>query len=481
MAGTAGSLGLNEVGAAGAKLEKFLHFVDSEGESTDQEVVWSEIFRILADGEKSVSEALGRQQQVSVPAAAVTKILLVGEEAKYKDLITDIKDAHVELTESAAGVTQKLKRSRYEALIVDFNSAHQDLLFDVIRDVRSSARAPIPVAIVERPGTQLDDARLTYLGCSERLPPQVSKNGLTKSIETLLTIGRSHKHRVLVVDDDDVLCQFVSTILTANGFEVRTLNFPILAEEVIEAFEPDLVLLDVIMPGLTGYEVCRNIREDGRYNNLPILFLTGKTSPESRSAAFQAGANDFLTKPVLSEELLTRVSAQLDRISRESERLAKDPMTNLLTQDAFVRNANVMFARSSGTETALTILTIDDVENLRIVQGIEALKQVIGTIGELMLTHFTSEDLRGRLGYEGFMLLMPNRNKQSLIGAIELLQADLATYRFMGAQGSFVATFSAGISDMAENEGSFHDLLQSAHRRMVAAKREHAGLINVAG
>lgn len=481
LAGTAGSLGLAEVGAAGAKLEKFLHFVDSEGESTDQEVVWSEIFRILADGEKFVGQALGRQKQVSVASAAVTKILLVGEEAKYKELVSDIEGAHIELTESAAGVKQKLKRSRYDALIVDFNSAHQDLLFDVIRDVRSASRAPIPVAIVERPGTQLDDDRLTYLGCSERLPPQVSKNGLTTAIETLLTIGKSQKHRVLIVDDDDVLCQFVATILTANGFEVRTLNFPMLAAEVIEEFDPDILLLDVIMPGLTGYEVCRNIREDGRYNNLPILFLTGKTSPESRSAAFQAGANDFLTKPVLTEELLTRISAQLDRVSRESERLAKDPMTNLLTQDSFIKNATEMLVGAGGKDMTLILLTIDDVENLRIVQGVEALKQAIGTVGELMLTHFTAGDFRGRLGYEGFMLLMPDGDKQSVLGAIELLQSDLASFRFMGSQGSFVATFSAGIADTTCDGSSFHELLQAAHRRMVAAKRERSGLINVAG
>jgi len=481
--GTAGSLGLNEVGEAGAKLEHFLRMIEFSSDSPDQEIIWSEIFRVLADGEQAVRAAVEAQDQVTVNEKSVTKVLLVGQESKYKDAIAGVTEAHVEVAESALGARNKLKRLRFDAMVLDMTSGTNQLMCDLARDVRAAAGTSIPIAIVENPDAKMNDDQIAYLGCSEILTGAVTADKLNSAITTMLNAGKSQKHRIAIIDDDDVLCQFVSTILTAHGYEVRTLNHPILALDVINEFKPDLVLLDVIMPGLSGYEVCRMIRENTDWRHVPILFLTGKTSPESRAAAFQAGANDFLTKPVLTDELLTRIKPQLERISFETDRLARDPVTGLLNDHAFL-NASTEVLRSaekSDANISLVLLSIDGVDGLRVIEGVEPLRQAVATLGQMIMTHFKTEDLRGRLGYEGYTLLCEGRKKKELLGALNLLQQELSSYRFSGARGNFPISFSAGLADTADDGFTYLELLQTAHKRMVDARREHAGAISVAG
>ncbi len=483
ISGTAGTLGWPTVGESGRKLEHFLRMVDSSPDSSDQEVIWSEVFRVVADGEQAVRAAVASQKPIEISEKSVTKILLVGKESNYREMTYGVTDAHVDLLESAAGASQKLQRSRYDAMVLDFTDGSEAVLCKLASDARAASRQPLPIAVVESSHARADRNQLSYLGCSEILTAPVSAIQLDATIKHLLQVGKSNKHRILLIDDDEVLCQFVSTILTAHGYEVRTLNYPIMATEAIAEFEPDVVLLDVIMPGLTGYEVCRNIRENSSWQNLPILFLTGKTSAESRAAAFQAGANDFLTKPVLTEELLTRINGQLDRIAREHDRLAKDPVTGLLNEDAFCRTALQILekARHSKRTMTLALLCVDDIDNMRIAQGIEPLRQAITSLGELMLTHFKAEDCRGRLGYDGFTLLAYDETKESLSGAFDFLQTEFLNLKFNGAHGSFLATFSAGLADTNEDGNNFYDLLKVSHGRMLSARRDCAGLINVAG
>jgi DNA-binding response OmpR family regulator len=86
------------------------------------------------------------------------------------------------------------------------------------------------------------------------------------------------------------------------------LNEPIRIIQALERCQPEVVVLDVIMPGLSGYDVCREIRKHERWRSLAVLFLTAKSNQEGRALAFRAGGDDLIAKPVLKEELIARVS-----------------------------------------------------------------------------------------------------------------------------------------------------------------------------
>jgi DNA-binding response OmpR family regulator len=116
---------------------------------------------------------------------------------------------------------------------------------------------------------------------------------------------------ILCVDDMDSILSLLETILVLSGYKVILSKSGQEALEIINQQKIDLVLLDVNMPDLCGFEVCKRIKEDERYQNIPIVLVTGETSKEDRVKGFEAGAEDFIEKPFDPTELLTRVNMLL--------------------------------------------------------------------------------------------------------------------------------------------------------------------------
>jgi CheY-like chemotaxis protein len=117
--------------------------------------------------------------------------------------------------------------------------------------------------------------------------------------------------RVLVVDDAPVNLKLMRAILTAAGYRVLEATSGVMALEMMHGEKPQAMLLDVSMPGMTGYEVCEAVRRDPEFKSLPVLMVTGLSLPEERARGMQAGANEFITKPFDRRELLTRLRASL--------------------------------------------------------------------------------------------------------------------------------------------------------------------------
>jgi two-component system OmpR family response regulator len=129
--------------------------------------------------------------------------------------------------------------------------------------------------------------------------------------------GTEAPARVLVVDDEESITQLVSTVLRYEGFEVQTAADGTTAVKAARTFRPDLVVLDVMLPDLDGFEVYRRI--DGASARLPVLFLTARDSTEDRVHGLTLGADDYMGKPFSLEELVARVRAVLRRTRGDAE------------------------------------------------------------------------------------------------------------------------------------------------------------------
>lgn len=138
---------------------------------------------------------------------------------------------------------------------------------------------------------------------------------------------------ILVVEDEEKLARFVELELTYEGYQVTVANDGLTGLTTARDLNPDLIILDWMMPGLTGLEVCRRLRATG--NKVPVILLTAKDDVSDRVAGLDAGADDYVVKPFSIEELLARVRAHLRRNTEEETDVLRfdDLMLNRRTRE----------------------------------------------------------------------------------------------------------------------------------------------------
>lgn len=126
------------------------------------------------------------------------------------------------------------------------------------------------------------------------------------------------KQKILLVDDEKDIIEFLEYNLVQEGYDVISANDGLKALEKL-ADKPDLIVLDVLMPKMNGYEVCAKIRENEAYKNIPVLFLTAKVSEMDEVHGLSIGADDYITKPISPKKLIARIRANLRRADSENQ------------------------------------------------------------------------------------------------------------------------------------------------------------------
>jgi two-component system phosphate regulon response regulator PhoB len=124
---------------------------------------------------------------------------------------------------------------------------------------------------------------------------------------------------ILVVDDDSAIREMIKLALVSNGYDVQEASNTLDARHSIARQAPDLVLLDWMLPGQSGFEFARTLQRDSGYQQIPIIMLTAREQEENKVAALEAGADDYIAKPFSVSELLARIKAVLRRTARDSD------------------------------------------------------------------------------------------------------------------------------------------------------------------
>lgn len=130
-------------------------------------------------------------------------------------------------------------------------------------------------------------------------------------------MGNKQTYRVLVVDDEEPILELLQYNLEKEGYEVKTAGDGVVAIEKARKFLPDLILLDIMMPRQDGVETCRQIREIPELSNAHIIFLTARSEEYSEVAAFDVGADDYISKPIKPRALMSRISALFRKESKK--------------------------------------------------------------------------------------------------------------------------------------------------------------------
>lgn len=141
----------------------------------------------------------------------------------------------------------------------------------------------------------------------------VDVQALSHRIDENIASAGARAYRILIVDDDEFFLSFFESILSSAGMHVRSLLDPTKTLDAIKKFNPELLLTDLHMPQCSGVELAKVIRQNNRYVDLPIVFLSCETAIQKQLGALQSGADDFLTKPIDPEKLVASIAYRAER------------------------------------------------------------------------------------------------------------------------------------------------------------------------
>jgi diguanylate cyclase (GGDEF)-like protein len=370
-------------------------------------------------------------------------------------------------------------RSPFDAVFIDAVLGEQALA--LARDLRASAgHERVPLAFLSQ---EIDvDRRVAaaHAGASVFLGKPVDPYAFTAAVDQMLALGRREKTRVLVVEDDPAFVACVAEVLDRDGILVRSAPDATRLIEVLDETRPDLVLLDAMLPGVSGWDAIRIIRTAPEHRDVPILFLTGRTDLASRIAAFDAGADDYLGKPLVAEELLARVRVRLDRQRLVREAIERDPLTRCLSRRALLDAlaSRLSEARRHGRPLSVALIDVDRFKRVNDTYGHLMGDHVLLSLGRLLNARFRLEDLRGRWGGEEFVLVFPGEAASTAAAVLARVLEEFRSLPFRGERGDpFFVTFSAGVSTLPTDGATVDALLRAADERLYDAKRKGRGTV----
>jgi PleD family two-component response regulator len=210
--------------------------------------------------------------------------------------------------------------------------------------------------------------------------------------------------RILIVDDEPHIAQILRFTLEKAGYHVTAAEDGQAALQRIEEVQPNLVILDVMMPIMDGYEVCRRMREDFRMNQIPVIMLSAKGELPERVKGLQGGANDYLIKPYSNEELLLRVRNVLEWHTKQKE---ANPLTGLPGNTAIERELRTRINRK--LPYAFLYIDIDNFKGFNDYYGYQKGDEIISFLANIITLAIeklgSKEDFVGHIGGDDFVMV----------------------------------------------------------------------------
>ena len=282
----------------------------------------------------------------------------------------------------------------------------------------------------------------------------------------------SHPATILIVDDNenniDVLMEFL------ESYEVLVSLSGEQALELLKSQTVDLVLLDVMMPHMDGYEVCTQLKNNPKTASIPVIFITAKHDPDSIEKAFDVGGSDYISKPFKPKELQARVRTQIElkRLIQELTVLAtKDTMTHLWNRRSFFQKAQEALtqAKQHATPLCAMMLDLDHFKRINDTYGHDVGDEVIRTFAHTAQEILdTQEAVFGRIGGEEFALIVP-MELHTCAALAEQIRTAVASIEHIKTL-SIGFTVSIGIA-LWDNQEDVDTLLKRADEKLYSIKK----------
>jgi len=342
---------------------------------------------------------------------------------------------------------------------------------ETIQMIRSSIGVRCPLIVL----TVHDDfeARLASVraGCDQFLTKPVTLDEIVQVLEALTAPHKKEPERVLIVDDDTDILEFVKGTLRSASMMVETLSDPALTSEIIGDFVPEIILLDLQMPKCNGKELAAIIRQQPEHAAIPIVYLSAETDKDAQFDAMGVGADDFLTKPINPRHLIAAVRSRATRFRVLRDLMSRDSLTGLYNHGTTWQLFEVELSRASrsGVPVSFAMLDIDHFKAVNDTFGHGVGDTVLRALSKVLTHRLRMGDIIGRLGGEEFGVVLPATTADQAHSIMETVRLSFAEIS-QGAAGSDAPiTLSSGIATFPEYEFAA-ELAEAADQALYEAK-----------
>jgi diguanylate cyclase (GGDEF)-like protein len=283
------------------------------------------------------------------------------------------------------------------------------------------------------------------------------------------------------VDDDQLLAETFAEALTQAGMTARVVGDPAQALACVNDMLPDLILMDMQMPGIDGIELARMIRQSRRHLSLPIIFLSAERDIDRQLEARKFGGDDFITKPIEPARLAQLVRLRAERAVTLRSLMERDSLTGLYNHGSFKERLAQELERSrrANAEISLAMIDIDLFKQVNDSYGHLMGDSIIRALASTLTSGLRKIDVVGRYGGEEFAVILLETPPQAARDVIDKLRRRFAGGLFEASGKSFNVTFSAGV---AGNRGraTLEEFIAAADAALYTAKRSGRDRVMIA-
>ena len=341
-------------------------------------------------------------------------------------------------------------------------------------DIQRGRDVPVPVVFLSAHDEFESRLEAARAGSIAYLCKPVNIGNLIDKLDTLTSNKPLEPYRVMIVDDSVALTAYHTVVLEQAGMVVKAVNNPFNVIDALLEFTPDLILIDLYMPECNGTDLAKVIRQLDAFVSIPIVFLSAESDLDKQLFAMGLGADDFLTKPIQPQHLISSVTSRIRRSLLLRSFMVRDSLTGLLNHTAI---KDLLYGEVAGAvrqkkPLAFAMIDIDHFKKINDSHGHPAGDRVIKSLSRLLKQRLRSSDLVGRYGGEEFAVVLIDADRTTAMNVLDTIREDFSQLRHVADEKDFSVTFSCGIADVSQFPDAAR-LSDAADKALYKAK--HAG------
>jgi diguanylate cyclase (GGDEF)-like protein len=320
-------------------------------------------------------------------------LLIVGKDKLFVELVSLATNSGIkcQTVTEALQACEQITSSRPDVVVLEWQ-CHDNFDLRLLAQL-NCATPPIPVLVLADQDSLDNRIQANRLGGRAFLHQPVEASAVMEMVTNLLKQSRNNAGKILIVDDDTEVLTVLSHLLKPWGLEVATLDNPLKFWDILASEKPDLLVMDVEMPQINGIELCQVLRNDPQYSGLPVLFLTAHSDGDTMRRVFAAGADDYVRKPIVEPELVTRILNRIERSHWLRNMAEIDPLTGLANRRKSTQDINKLLnlAERHNQPLCFAIIKLENLQQINNEFGHSVGDEVLSLCANVLQETFKSE------------------------------------------------------------------------------------------